>query len=230
MANRAVYAVMTDKLKESLSAVIDGEADEFELRRVFDEAARNDELTETWHRYHLISTIMRGEEVAGASLRGSVLQAMSDESEPREAEGLSLVSETGAAVAEPSENKKRRAGALGPMLGMAVAAAVAMAVVVFVDPGSNSELPAVADSPVIELATPPAIAPTTALGEPLLASDTRAADAQRTQAYLIHHVQQTAMNRGRVVSFAKVATYEQGAGAQPASDRSQAPVQERGGR
>lgn len=220
-ANKAVNAEMTDKLKESLSAVIDGEADEFELRRVFDEAARNDELTDTWHRYHLISTIMRGEDVARPTLRGSVLQAMSDESESRESEGLALVSGGDAAADEETEKGARRTGPLGPILGMAVAAAVAMAVVVFVDPGSNSELPAVAASSVIELATPPAAT---------LASDTRAADAQRTQAYLIHHVQQTAMNRGRVVSFAKVATYEQGAGQQQSQGRSETVAQPQGER
>ncbi|MDA1074992.1 MAG: anti-sigma factor, partial [Proteobacteria bacterium] len=32
---------MSDKLKESLSAVIDSEADEFELRRVLDEIGKN---------------------------------------------------------------------------------------------------------------------------------------------------------------------------------------------
>lgn len=202
---------MTDKLKESLSAVIDGEADEFELRRVFDEAARNNELTETWHRYHLISTIMCGEEPASPSLRDSVLQAMSDESEQLENEGLSLVSGSDVIAVDKSASKGRRSGALGPVLGMAVAAAVAMAVVVFVDPGSNSELPTLADNPALELATP---ASTT------LASDTRDEDTQRTQAYLIHHVQQTAMNRGRVVSFAKVATYEQGAAEQDRVERS----------
>lgn len=220
--NTPVNADMTDKLKESLSAVIDGEADEFELRRVLDEAARDEELTETWHRYHLISTIMRGEEVAGAGLRGSVLAAMSDEEEAQASEGLSLVSTSPSSTKEAA-NDTRRSRAWGPMLGTAVAAAVAMAVVVFVDPGSQSELPAVADAPALELVTPPSTSSPAAI----LASDTRAADAQRTQAYLIHHVQQTAMNRGRVVSFAKVATYEQGAGEQPVNDSPNESAQQR---
>ena len=45
---------MSEKLKGSLSAVIDGEADEFELRRVLDEVDKNEELRSTWERYHLI--------------------------------------------------------------------------------------------------------------------------------------------------------------------------------
>ena len=44
---------MSEKLKESLSAVIDGEADEFELRRVLDEIGRNDQLALCWERYHV---------------------------------------------------------------------------------------------------------------------------------------------------------------------------------
>ena len=41
---------MSEKLKESLSAVIDSEADEFETRRVLDEAATDAELKQTWER------------------------------------------------------------------------------------------------------------------------------------------------------------------------------------
>ena len=42
---------MSEKLKESLSAVIDGEADEFELRRVLDEMNRDEVLAASWERY-----------------------------------------------------------------------------------------------------------------------------------------------------------------------------------
>ena len=41
---------MSEKLKESLSAVVDGEADEFELRRVLDEINRDQILAESWER------------------------------------------------------------------------------------------------------------------------------------------------------------------------------------
>jgi len=52
---------MSEQLKEALSAALDDEADEFELRRVLDEAGRDESLRETFERYQLIQAIMRGE-------------------------------------------------------------------------------------------------------------------------------------------------------------------------
>ena len=52
---------MSEQLKESLSAVMDGEADEFEIRRVLDEATSDAELRGVWERYHLIGSVLRGE-------------------------------------------------------------------------------------------------------------------------------------------------------------------------
>ena len=57
---------MSEKLKESLSAVIDGEADEFELRRVLDEVGKDAGLQQSWDRYHLIGAAMRRERVLAA--------------------------------------------------------------------------------------------------------------------------------------------------------------------
>lgn len=50
-----------DKLKESLSALMDNEASEFEFRRVLKESAVDSELKHKWERYHLISGIIKGE-------------------------------------------------------------------------------------------------------------------------------------------------------------------------
>ncbi len=52
---------MSEQLKEALSAALDNEADEFELRRVLDEAGRDESLRETFERYQLIQSIMRGD-------------------------------------------------------------------------------------------------------------------------------------------------------------------------
>ncbi|MEN9808097.1 MAG: hypothetical protein RL756_2617, partial [Pseudomonadota bacterium] len=59
---------MNEQLRQSLSAVVDGEADAFELRRVLDELDRDPELRATWMRYHLIGSVIRGEH---AALRGA---------------------------------------------------------------------------------------------------------------------------------------------------------------
>ena len=53
---------MSEQLKESMSAVFDDEADAFELRRVLDEAAGNEELRDHWHRLQLMRDVMRNDD------------------------------------------------------------------------------------------------------------------------------------------------------------------------
>ncbi len=55
---------MTEQLRQSLSAVVDSEADAFELRRVLDELERDPALRASWMRYHLIGSVIRGEHQA----------------------------------------------------------------------------------------------------------------------------------------------------------------------
>lgn len=49
------------KLNESLSALMDGEATEFELRRVLKECASDPAMKEKWERYHMLSAHFRGD-------------------------------------------------------------------------------------------------------------------------------------------------------------------------
>ena len=49
-----------ESLNEALSAVIDGEAEELELRRVLNAAERDPELRAKWERLHLIGDVIRG--------------------------------------------------------------------------------------------------------------------------------------------------------------------------
>ena len=53
--------VMTDKIRESLSAMYDGQADSFEARRALSEIDRNPELADQWRNYSLIGDAMRSE-------------------------------------------------------------------------------------------------------------------------------------------------------------------------
>ena len=46
-------------LNESLSAAIDGEAEELELRRVLNAVGENPDLRAKWQRLHLIGGVMR---------------------------------------------------------------------------------------------------------------------------------------------------------------------------
>ncbi len=49
------------QIKESLSALMDGQADELEVRRVLKEVTENDELRDTWRRHQLAAAAMRRE-------------------------------------------------------------------------------------------------------------------------------------------------------------------------
>ena len=52
---------MTEKFNEIVSAMLDDEADEFEIRRVLGEIARNSDLKSTWSRYHVTSSVLKRE-------------------------------------------------------------------------------------------------------------------------------------------------------------------------
>ena len=51
-------------LSESISALVDGESNQFELRRLLKASEQNAEIRETWRRYHMVGHIMRGEAAA----------------------------------------------------------------------------------------------------------------------------------------------------------------------
>lgn len=50
-----------ESLKEAMSAAVDGEAEELELRRVLNAVERDPELRAKWERLHLIGDVIRGE-------------------------------------------------------------------------------------------------------------------------------------------------------------------------
>lgn len=54
-------------LEESLSALLDNEADELELRRLLKKAPQDKELAETWRRFNLVKSVLHHEEVASVS-------------------------------------------------------------------------------------------------------------------------------------------------------------------
>ena len=52
---------MSDKRKEEISALMDGEASELELHRLLKSMDQDDDLGESWSRYHSISGALKGE-------------------------------------------------------------------------------------------------------------------------------------------------------------------------
>ena len=114
------------RLRESLSALIDGEATELELRRVLERLGEGSELRETAINYQRIGAAIRHEPSAFANidLSSSIRAAIADEFPPELEEG---------AVDEKSSNQKANSGKAGWIANLtrfAIAASVAVATVV----------------------------------------------------------------------------------------------------
>ena len=179
---------MSETLKEALSAAVDNEADEFELRRVIDEAGKDPALRDTWERYHVVSAVLadRATDASIASreaLKNRIWQELDYANEDDEA-GYE-------ALPEPAG----RTG-FSPWIGRAVGFAVALGVAALVVVGSDGLFEAPGGGQVADLDVPPA------------AAEPTAEDRVRSDAYLMHHVQHTALNRSGVMSFVKVVTYD----------------------
>ena len=187
---------MSEKLKESLSAVIDGEADEFELRRVLDEIGKDSSLASSWERYHLIGSVMRRERVSSAAAMREEIWA--------EVNAGAAVPNQPALVTEASIGPAQRsAPTFGRWASIAVAASVAFAVVV----GFN-DLTGFGDDGITDVAGSEA-----AVAVPLsqairLKDEITQRDQTRIEAYMISHAQHVAMNQPGLGGFAKMVAYE----------------------
>jgi sigma-E factor negative regulatory protein RseA len=112
-------------LEESVSAVMDGEADELELRRVLAAAGEDPALRERWARYQLARSVMHKQIVVpGLDLSSAVSAAIAGEESPPPAQ-------------QPASSGWRQLGRL------AVAASVTLAVLAGVRFYNNSDEPGV---------------------------------------------------------------------------------------
>jgi sigma-E factor negative regulatory protein RseA len=59
---------MSEKMRESLSALMDDEANELELQRILSGIGDNAELRQTWVRYHAVRSAVTGQPVTGLSV------------------------------------------------------------------------------------------------------------------------------------------------------------------
>ena len=57
---------MSEKLRESLSALMDDEANELEVERLLREVAATDDLRQTWVRYHVARDALKGQNADAA--------------------------------------------------------------------------------------------------------------------------------------------------------------------
>ena len=189
---------MNEKLLESVSALIDGEADELELRRLL-ATADSEIVRAAWRDYHLQRDSLHGVDMqfAQVDLSGRIQAALADE--------------TVAAVA-PSPRWRRS------LASIAVAASVATVVVI----GARSFSPSAEIGEVAKLSTPavtpvyPArIAPSVGAGNVAVntqfypaqpvALDANQLAEQRLQQYLLRHTERSALPSGQgLMGFVKV--------------------------
>lgn len=200
---------MSEQLKESLSAVMDGEADEFEIRRVLNEAADDSELRGVWERYHLVSSVIRGEgRKRGARTLGREFWAQID------ADDATTNSEVVPVEVEPDTARGAPRWAwIQRIAGVGVAAGVAAAVVIVFGGRTPDDNNAAIQTAQVSQVQQSDIQTTPAAfdddDQPVDDVYPSSLDLQRAQAYMLHHAHQVALtNQTRTVPFVKVAAFQ----------------------
>ena len=202
---------MGDQLKESLSALMDGEAEELELRRLL--ASESSEIDSQWKRYHLVRDVIQGNNQSSEfqHLDISQLVAESIRQEPT-------------LVRQETASKWWK-----PMAGFAVAASVAMAVVVGVQ-STQQVTPGLDGAPASKQIASNKVYPVQGASMQAgdgagsvvtynaaelpggLAASRAMADLEaqkRLDKYMLRHTERAALNNGQgMVSFARVASFE----------------------
>jgi sigma-E factor negative regulatory protein RseA len=214
---------MSEQLRESVSALMDGEAEELELRRLLAEA-NTDQVNDLWSRYHLARDHMSSAQDSQSGIGFGHMDISQRVSE--------------AIAKEPvvtSRSSGRVPGWLQPVAGFAVAASVAVAVVIGVQQQVVPAVPAVdTSSSVVASATngssrvyPLQIGAQSSTGSALstvsltgqgvlpgaLAASQTAADLaaqQMLDKYILRHTEQASINNGQgIISYARVTSFEE---------------------
>ncbi|MFZ5723994.1 MAG: sigma-E factor negative regulatory protein [Pseudomonadota bacterium] len=187
--------------RELLSALMDGEAGEHELRQALKAAGEDPALLAAWSRWHLAQSVLRGENVrpAGIDLRAAVAAAIDGEPVPQAARR--------ADAAAP-------AAWLKPLAGFAVAATVAAVTVIgwqgFRGAGDADALAAAGESQTV------ALGPMVMVREdgeelvvPVAGNESPTAGQDRLNAYLARHAQASSLGSTRSMSpYARVVSFE----------------------
>jgi len=217
---------MKNRIRESLSALCDGECDELELRRVLNHVENDAEFREQWANFHLIGAAMRGESVDTVDLSKGIMQAI--EGEPMdEVPGADQASASTSAAApdvETSDATQPKASVLpGWMVSGGVAASVTMAVLLGarvlsvpdVTVGSADMTLAKAEA----VQSVPAVMPQSSVAAASVAADTQMSAAELAEAqerlkqYVLEHEDQAfGMETHQAVPYARVANFGQDSG------------------
>jgi sigma-E factor negative regulatory protein RseA len=197
---------MNERMRESLSALMDDEANELELERVLSQLGGDDELRQAWSRYNLGRSAIHGEQLAHLDwdISRRVQSALSG-------------SESGIPAVEDEGFRHRL---LRPLISVGVAASVALTVVVggqqlaridgSTAPYDDQQSLAASPSPVNGFGgftLPASWNGSQAMPQLLPATRTAYQDLarQRQQLYMQQHAEQAALNSPQgLVPFARV--------------------------
>lgn len=179
--------VMSEQLRESLSAVMDGEANAFEVRRVLDEVRRDAELRKVWNRWQLVS----------AALHNDVVPAGPDRAD-RVWAGLSDASAADSPVRQAGPGHRWNARRLTAWAAVS-AVALAMVAATYLATFGGDRAP---------VALPESAARPTDLDPPVALPGQLPSEARNVDVYLLHHMQQKAAKQPDVGVFAKLVTFE----------------------
>lgn len=148
-----------DKELESLSALMDNEADDLEVRRLLKSCADNPALLATWERYHLAQSVLHGNaRPVSSTLSARIAAQIASEAVPGKAGYQS----------EPRQAWQQTLGKF------AVAAAVAVVAVVTLQTDFSPAITAPGSTPTLVQDAPQSAlpAPDAAIPQTLLATDT----------------------------------------------------------
>ncbi|MEE8059500.1 MAG: RseA family anti-sigma factor [Pseudomonadales bacterium] len=211
---------MSNQLRESLSALMDGEADELELHRLLSNVSSGQRATvnETWSRYHLVRDVMKNNGQNFEFRKLNIVQQVSD-----------VISNESVPVVTEKSSSFFSSPWLKPVVGFAVAASVTMVVVVGMqsfnqtNPGLSAP---VSGQPALASRVYPAQGTSLQASEGVggfvtyrstelpgdIASSRAVADLEaqkRLDKYILRHTEQAALNNGQgMISFARVASFE----------------------
>ncbi len=197
---------MSEQMRESLSAILDDEANELELERVLSRISGDQEMRQTWIRYTAVRSALSGQPVADLKL--DVSSAVS-----------SRIASEGSPAGGRSGSFSQRL--LRPAASFAVAASIAATVVIggqqlaslgSVDPYQAGQSVAASASPVglvNSLGAAPVQASYGTEAVPMLQPATRTAyrelARQRMEKYIQEHAEHAALNSPHgLVPFARV--------------------------
>lgn len=196
---------MSEKMRESLSALMDDQANELEIERVLSRIAGDPELRQAWVRYNMVRAVTAGQHPARLDLDVSA----------------QVRAAVGGEVHGTAGSRQRW---LRPLASMAVAASVATAVVLggqqlaqLGTAGQDSQAIASSVSPVGMVNSLGATSVQASYGTqsvPVLQPATRTAyqelARQRLQKYMQAHAEQAALNSpSGLVPFARVPRIEE---------------------